>query len=162
MFIDDTELQFIYDADACVSFYFCCEKCMKIVDLPEESFEKPSLKIYLWNWTVKTYTQPTAKRCKRLRTCQRLLASSLKEKCEKTVWIVGVDSMEHDHTSTRKGLPHVAMMLIFCVVLIAAVILLSFIGFESTYLYLLFVLICPIMIFVMLIMDRRFRRRSYG
>lgn len=30
MFIDDTELQFIYDTDARVSFYFCCEKCMKM------------------------------------------------------------------------------------------------------------------------------------
>ena len=30
MFIDNTELQFIYDTPIGVSFDFCCEKCMKI------------------------------------------------------------------------------------------------------------------------------------
>jgi hypothetical protein len=30
MFIDDTELLFIYDAPTGDSFHFCCEKCMKM------------------------------------------------------------------------------------------------------------------------------------
>jgi hypothetical protein len=30
MFIDDTELQFIYDTPTGVSFHFCCERCMKM------------------------------------------------------------------------------------------------------------------------------------
>jgi hypothetical protein len=29
MFIDVTVLQFIYDTDTCISFYFCCEKLKK-------------------------------------------------------------------------------------------------------------------------------------
>jgi YHS domain-containing protein len=29
MIVDDSELQFIYDAPTGDSFYFCCEKCMK-------------------------------------------------------------------------------------------------------------------------------------
>ena len=30
MFLDDSELQFIYDTPTGDSFFFCCEKCMKM------------------------------------------------------------------------------------------------------------------------------------
>jgi YHS domain-containing protein len=30
MFLDDSELQFIYDNPKGDSFFFCCEKCMKM------------------------------------------------------------------------------------------------------------------------------------
>jgi len=72
------------------------------------------------------------------------------------------DSMEHDHASTKKGISRMAAMLICCLIPIAAVILLNIIRVESTYLTFLFVLMRPIMMFAMMIMDRRDSRGSHG
>ena len=69
--------------------------------------------------------------------------------------------MEHDHTSTRKGISHTTMMLICCLVPIVAIILLSFMDVGSTYLNYLLVLMCPIMMFMMMIMNRHNHQDEY-
>ena len=53
-------------------------------------------------------------------------------------------------------------MLIYCLIPIAAVIFLSFMSVESTYLYFFLVLMCPIMMFVPRIVGRRNSRRGHG
>jgi ABC-type transport system involved in cytochrome bd biosynthesis fused ATPase/permease subunit len=52
-------------------------------------------------------------------------------------------------------------MLICCLIPIAAVILLSFMDVKSTYLTLILILVCPIMMFVMVMTSRRNGKRNY-
>jgi len=68
--------------------------------------------------------------------------------------------MEHDHTSTR-SFSHMTMMLICCLIPIAAIILFSVMDVGSTYLNFLLVLMCPIMMFMMMIMNRRNHKGGY-